>query len=367
MPPTQLQLTAGALKCRMLMYIHIPFCDSKCHYCSFNSYVDKFSLRQAYMHALLRQLTDTLEHIHPEPHSIETLFIGGGTPSTVSPDLYAPLFEMLSPYLRPDAEITSEANPNSATPEWLAGMKALGVNRISFGVQSFDALKLEQLGRAHTPEQAVKAVDAAKHAGIDHLSIDLIYGVAGDTKSLLRHDLEQAFALPIDHLSAYALTIEEGTPFAAQPEVANEKLAMTSWLFDTIRDNGFEQYEISNFGRCRSRHNLGYWEYKPYIGLGAGAVGCIGHVRTYPYRDLEAYIADPFFCTTEPLNAEAVKTEKLFLGLRSVVGIRETLLDPDERQRAHWLAEEGKLSYQKGRYNNNDYLLSDEIVLYLQN
>lgn len=350
----------------MLIYIHIPFCDSKCHYCSFNSYVDKFSLRQAYMNALHRQLADTLGRIDPAPGGIETLFIGGGTPSTVSPDLYAPLFKTLSPFLRPDAEITSEANPNSATPEWLAGMKALGVNRISFGVQSFDAHKLKQLGRAHTPEQARNAVYAAKHAGFDHLSIDLIYAVAGDTQPLLRHDLEQAFALPIDHLSAYALSIEEGTPFAARPQMAHETLAMTSWLFDTIKGHGFEQYEISNFGRYRSRHNLGYWQYKPYIGLGAGAVGCIDHVRTYPHRDVEAYIADPLFRTTEPLDTEAVKTEKLFLGLRSVVGIDTTLLTPDERQRAHWLAEAGKLTCQKGRYYNNDYLLSDEIVLYLQ-
>ena len=350
----------------MLLYIHIPFCDSKCHYCSFNSYVDKFPLRRDYMLALQRQLAFEIGRTAPAPGSIETVFIGGGTPSTVAPELYAPLFEQLRPYLKTGAEVTSEANPNSATPEWLAGMKRLGVNRISFGVQSFDALKLKRLGRAHSPEQALRALNDAGEAGFDHLSADLIYGVAVDTKALLAKDLQTAFALPIDHLSAYALTIEEGTPFSATPEVANEKLALTSWLFETIRERGFEQYEISNFGRYRSRHNLGYWEYKPYIGLGAGAVGCLEQVRYYPHRDVEAYIADPYYRLGEPLDEAAVKTERLFLGLRSVVGVPASLLSEAERTRAGWLAEAGKLRFEAGTYFNTDYLLSDEIVLYLQ-
>ena len=349
----------------MLLYIHIPFCDSKCHYCSFNSYVDKFSLRSDYMEALQRQLAFEIEHLGLAEGSIETLFIGGGTPSTVAPELYAPLFEQLRPYLMTDAEITSEANPNSATPAWLEGMKRLGVNRISFGVQSFDAAKLRRLGRAHSPEQARSAVLNAHKAGFGHLSVDLIYGVAGDTKALLENDLETAFSLPIDHLSAYALTIEEGTPFSATPEIADEKLALTSWLFDKIKAHGFEQYEISNFGLYRSRHNLGYWEYKPYIGLGAGAVGCIDRTRYYPHRDVEAYIADPLFRTTEPLDADAVKTERLFLGFRSIVGVSESLLDKEETQRALWLVQEGKLQHRSGRFYNTDYLLSDEVVLYL--
>ncbi len=350
----------------MLMYIHIPFCDSKCHYCSFNSYVDKFSLRRDYMAALLRQLHFEIIRLNPAPCSIETLFIGGGTPSTVAAELYTPLFDLLRPYFAQDVEITSEANPNSASREWLQGMAAMGVNRISFGVQSFDTEKLIKLGRAHTSMQAIEAVNTAYELGIEHLSIDLIYATAGDSKTLLEQDVQQAFSLPIDHLSAYALTIEEGTPFASTPEIAEEKLTLTSWLFDTIISRGFEQYEISNFGHYRSRHNLGYWEYKPYIGLGAGAVGCIDHQRYYPHTAIEAYIADPLFRTVEPLDAAAVKTEKLFLGARSAVGIDETLLNAAEQERAGWLSDEGKLYYKNGRFYNRDYLLSDEIVLYLQ-
>ena len=349
----------------MLLYIHIPFCDSKCSYCSFNSYVDKFALRESYMQALMRQLQFELGRFGAKAGAIETLFIGGGTPSTVAPELYRPIFELLRPYLAEEAEITSEANPNSATPAWLKGMHDLGVNRISFGVQSFNDEKLKLLARAHRGREAVAAVKNAKEAGFEHLSIDLIYATACDTKALLKHDLETAFSLPIDHISAYALTIEEGTPFADTPDVAKEKLGLTLWLFETIRSHGFEQYEISNFGRYRSRHNLGYWQYKPYIGLGCGAVGFLRDTRYYPHSSVEAYIADPLDIREERLSAEEMKSERLFLGLRSIVGVDPSELLPEERKRAEFLVDEGKLRYDAGRYYNPDYLLSDELALFI--
>ena len=142
----------------MLLYLHIPFCDSKCSYCAFNSYVDKFYLKESYMQALFVQLKHELKRFDAKPNSIETLFIGGGTPSTVAPKLYKDIFTLLASYLKPKSEITSEANPNSATYEWLDGMYKLGVNRISFGVQSFDAQKLKTLNRAHTPQMAKDAL-----------------------------------------------------------------------------------------------------------------------------------------------------------------------------------------------------------------
>jgi oxygen-independent coproporphyrinogen-3 oxidase len=349
----------------MLLYIHIPFCDSKCSYCSFNSYVDKFPLRRAYMEALQRQLVFELKRFDVREGGIETLFIGGGTPSTVAPELYAPLFETLRPYLAEGAEVTSEANPNSATPSWLRGMRALGVNRISFGVQSFDDEKLKLLARAHHGEDAVRAVRDAEAAGFGHISLDLIYATSCDTRELLARDLETTFSLPIDHLSAYALTIEEGTPFASTPEMASEQLELTTWLFQTIEEHGFEQYEISNFGRYRSRHNLGYWEYKDYIGLGSGAVGFRKDTRYYPTPSVEGYIANPLDIREERLDAEAVKTEKLFLGLRSVVGVDAAILDGAEMERADLLVAEGKLTRESGRYYNPDYLLSDELALFI--
>ncbi len=351
----------------MLLYIHIPFCDSKCHYCSFNSYVDKFHLKKEYMQALLSQIEYELKRFEAKKGSIETLFIGGGTPSTISPGLYEPVFQKIAPYMTEDAEITSEANPNSATIEWLEGMRALGVNRISFGVQSFDEKKLKLLNRAHSPAQAVHAIKNAHKAGVEHISLDLIYAVLGDTRELLRHDLDQAFSLPIDHLSAYALTIEENTPFAKKPQMSKEELEHTRWLFDEIQSRGFSQYEISNFGRYKSRHNLGYWHYKDYIGAGAGAVGKKDDIRLYPKPLIEAYITNPTLAATEPLTKEDIKFEKIFLGLRSEIGVDEKLLEKAEKERAKLLVEEKKLNYANGRYTNPDFLLADELSLFLSN
>ncbi len=317
------------------------------------------------MRALLQQLDFELQRFDVQHHAIETVFIGGGTPSTVAPELYAPLFERLAPFVHPDAEITSEANPNSATPSWLEGMRALGVNRISFGVQSFNEAKLKILNRAHSAEDALRTVETAHRIGFEHLSLDLIYGVAGDSEALLSHDLETALGLPIDHLSAYALTIEAQTPFEQRPEMADEPLELTRRFFDTIIASGMTQYEISNFGRYRSAHNLGYWQYKDYIGLGSGAVGFLKDTRFYPATDIASYIAAPLQIQEEHLDAGAIKMEKLFLGLRSVVGVDAALLSPQELKRARLLCDEGKLTCKAERFYNPDYLLSDELALFI--
>ena len=317
------------------------------------------------MKALLVQIEHELVRFKPSKKSIETIFIGGGTPSTVTPELYKPLFDMLRPYIQDGAEITSEANPNSATTMWLKGMKSLGVNRISFGVQSFNDEKLKKLGRAHRAIDASSALLRAKKAGFEHLSLDLIYAVDGDTQSLLQHDLDEAFKLPIDHLSAYALTIEEGTPFAATPDVANEKLAITEWFLESIQ-NRFASYEISNFGNYHSKHNLGYWKYKDYIGLGSGAVGFLKDTRFYPTQNVQAYIENPLDIQSEVLTLESVTTEKIFLGLRSIVGVNENILSAQELKNAQLLVHEEKLRYQDERFYNDDYLLSDELALFIQ-
>ena len=319
------------------------------------------------MDALLEQLKFELKRFDAKEKSIETLFIGGGTPSTVSPDLYGPLFELLAPYFMDDAEITTEANPNSATYSWIQGMKDLGVNRISFGVQSFDNKKLKFLNRAHNSEDAIRAVNDALHVGIKNISIDLIYATVMDTKELLQKDLQEAFSLPINHISAYALTIEEGTVFEKTPEVAKEKLSLTNFVFDTIKKHGFTQYEISNFGTYQSRHNLGYWQYKNYIGVGSGAVGCKDGVRYYPSTDIDFYIQNPLHVREEILSQEEQKAEKLFLGLRSVVGIDENILNIDESKRANILLKEKKLTKNGNKFYNKEYLLSDEISLFILN
>jgi oxygen-independent coproporphyrinogen-3 oxidase len=317
------------------------------------------------MEALHAQLTFELERFSATHASIETLFIGGGTPSTVSPELYAPLFDLISPYLRPDAEITTEANPNSATRAWLSGMRSLGVNRISFGVQSFDSDKLKALNRAHTPSQAKEAIQTAHELGFAHLSLDLIYNYRGDTKVLLQKDIKQAFALPIDHISAYELTIEDGTTFSQTPEVRQNNEALAFFVANEIEERGFPQYEISNFGTYQSLHNRGYWELRDYIGAGAGAVGFLTDTRYYPQTDIERYIADPLQITEEKLSPTELQTERIFLGLRSNIGIEKSLLTAEMLRRATLLVEEERLHMDSARMYNRNYFLADEIALYL--
>ncbi|EDZ63826.1 oxygen-independent coproporphyrinogen III oxidase [Sulfurimonas gotlandica GD1] len=349
----------------MLLYIHIPFCDSKCSYCAFNSYVDKFHLKEQYMDALLAQLDFELKRFDASSKSIESVFIGGGTPSTVSPQLYKPIFELIKPYLQNHIEITSEANPNSATKTWLQGMFDLGVNRISFGVQSFNDKKLKLLNRAHNVQDAKKAILNAHNIGYKNLSLDLIYATLGDTKELLQNDLKTAFSLPINHLSAYALTIEEGTPFESKPYMSKETLELTNWIFETIITSGFKQYEISNFGTYKSTHNTGYWEYKDYIGLGSGAVGKLGLQRFYPTSVVEDYIKNPFDIKVEDLTIEDKKIEQIFLGLRSFIGVETSILNSKEQKRADILVDENKLYFENATFYNYDYLLADEIALFL--
>ena len=317
------------------------------------------------MLALSEQLNFELKRFKAKYKTIETIFIGGGTPSTVEPKLYKNIFKTLKPYLRDNAEITSEANPNSATKEWLKGMKQLGVNRISFGVQSFNNKKLKLLNRAHNPQQAKDAIIYAKEIGFKNISLDLIYATLGDTKELLQNDLDIAFSLPINHISAYALIIEEGTPFESKPQMSKETLETTEWLFKEIKKHNFEQYEISNFGTFKSEHNLGYWKYKDYIGLGSGAVGKLDLERFYPTCNLEDYIKNPLDIKVEVLSKEDKKIEQIFLGLRSCVGVHKDILNISELKQAHFLVSEKKLYLKNDTFYNTNYLLADEIALFI--
>jgi oxygen-independent coproporphyrinogen-3 oxidase len=317
------------------------------------------------MSALKKQLKHELKRFKTKEESIETVFIGGGTPSTVSPLLYQPLFELLKPLLKKDAEITTEANPNSATKEWLEGMYNLGVNRVSFGVQSFNKTKLKALNRAHSPQNAINAIIHAKKIGFRNISLDLIYNYQGDTKELLESDIAQAFKLPINHISAYELTIESGTKFAQTPTVRQEDDELAFFVAKEIKKQGFEHYEISNFGTYQSEHNRGYWRLKDYMGVGAGAVGFLKNTRFYPTSNIDFYIKEPLNIQEENLTAEELLTENLFLGLRSNIGIDENILDKDMRKRADFLVEKKKLVKEVNRYKNENYFIADELVLYV--
>ncbi len=272
---------------------------------------------------------------------------------------------MITPFLKESAEITTEANPNSATLQWLKDMKTLGVNRVSFGVQSFNERKLKMLGRNHTPKAALNAVKNANSCGFSNISIDLIYGTYSDNKDILQKDLDTAFDLPINHLSAYSLTIEEGTKFYEMASVKKDDENLAFWLSENIKKRGFKQYEISNFGTYRSKHNLGYWQYKDYIGIGSGAVGFMKKSRFYPHKQIQKYIDDPLFTTIENLKNEDMIMEKTLLGLRSIVGVDLSIFNQLQLNKVEDLIAGKKVFIKDQKIYNKDFFLSDEIALYI--
>lgn len=349
----------------MLCYVHIPFCDSKCGYCAFNSFTDMESLIPAYLQSLLFQLENDIKMYGIEANSIETLYIGGGTPSTVPAALYDRLFKVLEPLMKKGAEITIEANPNSATKTWLEGVKNLGVNRVSFGVQSFDSKKLEMLTRIHDAAQAKQAVHDAYDLGFERISVDLIYGCEGDSTDFMEREINIALSLPVDHISLYSLIIEEGTPFGKLPELANENDEVREYITQRLEREGFGQYEVANFGKTKSVHNLGYWQYKPYLGIGAGAVGFDGKCRYKPDMDVRKYIDNPLKKEKELLSALDIKSEKILLGLRSEVGFDVALLNVAEQKRLKMLIEGDRVYQREDRVYGNDFFLADEVTLYL--
>jgi len=342
-----------------LLYIHIPFCDSKCNYCAFNSYTNLNHLKKHYLQALKTQFQNL------QPKNFTTMFIGGGTPSTMNIEFYEHLFTFLSPYLKNTKEITIECNPN-VTYEWLKELKNMGVNRISFGVQSFNEEKLKFLNRNHSPSQAVKSVINANKAGFENINIDLIYSTALDSQKLLKKDLKTAFSLPINHISAYSLTIEENSKWEGEYSKRKDDEELELWFINAIKEKFF-QYEISNFGKI-CEHNLGYWMGKEYMGLGAGAVGFsltpTPH-RYYPHTDVKKYIDSPDFYKKEDLTKQDLKKEKIFLGLRSVLGFEKSLLNENELKKVNSLIEENKIYEKEGKIHSYDFLLADAISAYI--
>ena len=321
------------------------------------------------MKALKKQLKNDLEnYVISNNKKIETVFIGGGTPSTIKAFEYEEIFEMIKPHLEEFAEITTEANPNSASYEWLESMKNLGVNRVSFGVQSFDNDKLKFLGRSHNSNSAIKAIQNAKEIGFKGINCDIIYGVQNDTMESLKKDFDTAFSLPITHLSAYSLTIEEGTKFFDRSSVKIDDEELSYEIFDYINKNGFHQYEISNFAKNKeseSKHNYGYWQHKEYLGVGAGAVGYVNQQRHYPLKSIEEYIKNPLVFEVEEIDLDDVKTEKILLGFRSLNGVEISLFNEEEMKKIDDLIQYNKIYIENNRVFNKNFLLSDELALYI--
>lgn len=263
------------------LYIHFPFCLKRCLYCDFNSTAAAGEDPRRYVELLLSEME--LRHAAlPEPVTAPTLYLGGGTPSLMAPDLVGRLIEAAVRYfgLEGDAEVTLEANPGTLSPERLAGYRSAGVNRLSLGVQSFEDRLLQRLGRVHTAGEAVACIEASRRAGFDNISIDLMHSLPEQSLSQWQWALNRAASLGPEHISAYALTVEPGTPFerlleeGGLPLPGEEEAAlMFEMTSRSLAGAGYLQYEISNFARPgrASRHNLSYWSRLSYLGFGAGA------------------------------------------------------------------------------------------------
>lgn len=300
----------------------------------------------------MSQYVQALEHEmclrrhYIECSRVHTLYIGGGTPSLLPVDLLKRLFAAIECHftLAPDAEVTIEANPDDVTPEWLGGLADTPVNRISMGAQTFNDNLLRFLGRRHNAQQIAGAVQACKEAGINNISLDLIYGLPGQTMDDWQKDVESAIRLGITHLSAYALSYEEGTRLDSMlrkglVQETDEEISrqMYNYLMSATKKAGFLHYEISNFALpgFHSRHNSSYWQGKPYLGLGAGAHSYDGcHSRRANLPDIKGYIAatDDVPHETEELSPIELYNEFIMTRLRTSDGIPLEGLSPEDRQ-----------------------------------
>jgi oxygen-independent coproporphyrinogen-3 oxidase len=322
------------------LYVHLPWCEAKCPYCDFNSYAARRWPEERYAAALIGELARRAGDPPWRDATVATVFFGGGTPSLVAPATIGRILDALAKHCRVAAnvEVTLEANPSSAERARLTGFRQAGVNRLSLGVQSFQPDLLATLGRVHDAADARAAIAAARAAGFDNLSLDLIFAVPGESRAGWAADVAELLAHAPEHLSAYNLTYEPGTPFhtwrargALTPLGEDDEL----WMYQHVRAAcaaaGYAQYEISSFARPgrAARHNEGYWTGRDYLGLGAGAhsyAGVPGWGRRWsneriPERYLAAVARDDPTAASETLSFETAAAEFMFLGLRRTEGI----------------------------------------------
>ena len=332
------------------LYIHIPFCASRCIYCGFYS-TTSLKWRQRYVDAVCKEMS-----LPPAPSiergRIDTIYLGGGTPSQLTTDQLRQLFLYINKVypltthhspLTP--EITIEMNPDDVTPEYAAVLPQLGINRVSMGAQTFDDERLRFLHRRHTSSQVPQAVKILRDAGIQNISIDLMYGFPNETLKDWEHDIDAALALGVEHISAYCLMIEEGTPLW-KLTIENEEWRideelerqMYEQLIDKLTTAGYEHYEISNFAKpgYRSLHNSSYWQDIPYIGLGAAAHSYDGKRRSWNVSDIKQYIEGieqgerP--CEYEDIDDDTHYNDRITTALRTSDGLELSTLSDRHRR-----------------------------------
>ena len=318
------------------IYIHIPFCRSKCDYCDFYSLAGQEGRMDDYQKALITHMKETAPQTRG--YQIDTVYFGGGTPSYYGEKRLRELLRLIAKRfdLAKDAEITVECNPDSVDLKMLQSLRRAGVNRLSLGVQSACDRELECLHRPHTFAQAVAAVSAARAAKFQNISLDLIYGLPGQTMEGWQDTVEQVLALKPEHLSCYGLKVESGTPLDYRVSRGerlpddDQQADMYLWTVDRLAQEGYRQYEISNFARSgfQSRHNLKYWMGHPYIGFGPGAHSVFGGRRYSFLRDLEGYISGVLeggavIDSSDLIPSRERGSEYLMLRLRTTRGIEE--------------------------------------------
>jgi oxygen-independent coproporphyrinogen-3 oxidase len=313
------------------IYVHLPFCPYICPYCDFAKWPYRRSAAGQYLSAL---------HAEIEAAPVlagSTLFFGGGTPNTIPTDALASLIESLRARfeLPADAEISLEANPDPDLCESFHEYRRAGVNRLSIGVQSFDPVELQTLGRRHTPDDVALVMQRAREAGFENVSLDLMFGVPGGTLASWQRSIEAALALEPQHVSTYALTVEPSTPYEEwkrrQPEAfAGDDLEADQYRFaiERLAREGFEHYEVSNFARPgrRCRHNQNYWQNGEYLGLGVGAASYLEGTRSVHTRELDEYVraalaGQPIPGSSEHLAGAAQVGEAAMLALRTLEGV----------------------------------------------
>lgn len=310
------------------IYVHIPFCKSRCKYCDFFS-TTHLEKQSQYVDALL---VEWESRRHELDEDIQTIYIGGGTPSALDSETLYRIVQCYSE-LHPQ-EFTLEANPGDITAEKVQVWRAMGINRLSIGIQSFDDGLLQLIGRRHTAAQAQQAVSIAQAAGFDNISIDLMYALPTQTMEQWQHDVAKALQLGVQHISTYGLIYEQGTVLTTlleqgAIEVVDEdtEMQMYDYLVDKLTANGFEHYEVSNFAlsNYKSKHNSNYWNETPYIGLGAGAHSYNGKARKWNISNIDTYIEQAMAHNLQPeqeiLTESDCHTERVMLGLRTNQGI----------------------------------------------
>ncbi|HLG65821.1 MAG TPA: radical SAM family heme chaperone HemW [Ktedonosporobacter sp.] len=322
------------------LYLHIPFCHTRCHYCDFNTYAGIMPLREPYVRALLTEIMlagKMAQHQDGKLRRSRTIFFGGGTPSLLSVSQVSRLLNTCfnSFLVDKNAEITLEANPGTLTKAQLEGLHKAGINRLSIGAQSFDAQLLKTLGRIHSPDDISQAVQQARAAGFSSINLDFMFGLPGQTMQHWRETLEKALELHPEHFSLYSLIVEEGTPFytwvhEGRITPGDEDLCadMYEYADALLQQAGYVNYEISNWALPghSSRHNLTYWQNLPYIGMGAGAYSSFGGRRFSNEREPLEYIKilktqrlPEVEC--ELIGREQAMSETAFLALRTAMGL----------------------------------------------